>query len=187
MLTRTYLLAALVLAGPILTSESAFGQNYSSFTGVTGIYGVNVQNTGLAYTVSLDPGAYLIYNSTQYDITDIFGFWCLRGGASLTASGNNQNGWSWDQSTNGSGSIAGWHNPAKDFDILPGGQLTFTYTSLDQPNVEEFGLHMTFVQEWSGGNFTGFVKGPLNPVPEPAAFATLGLGAIALMRRRKRS
>jgi hypothetical protein len=186
MLTRTHLLAALAVAGPVLTAGSAFGQSFSSFTTVDGIYGLSLQQNGLSYTITLDPGAYVIYNGNQYDVTDAFGFWALRDGASLTATGTSQNGWNWDESSTGSGSTAGWHNPAKDFDIQPGGQKTFTFDTLDQQNVDAYGFHLSFVQTWLGGGNTGFVSGPLNPVPEPATLTALGLATIAFVRRRRR-
>jgi hypothetical protein len=177
-----------VTAGAAMLAAMSLGQSYSSFNQVDGIYGVFVNNTGLSYTVSLDPGAYLMFNNQQLDITDCFGFWALRQGQPLSASGQSQNGWGWDQSTNGSGSIAGWHNPSKTFAIQPGQQLTFTYDSLDQPNVEALGFHFSFVQDWplTPGNKTAFVSGPLNPVPEPVALAVMGIGALGMLLRRKR-
>jgi hypothetical protein len=175
-------------AAMTLGTTLSFAQSYSSFYQVDAIYGVNVTNSGLSYTVQLDPGAFLIYNGNQYDITDIFGFWNMKAGTPLTATGVNQNGWNWDQSNSGGGSIAGWQNNAKDFDIQPSGQKTFTYTSLDQGSVEASGFHFTFAQDWAPtpGNKTAFVSGPMNPVPEPASMAALGLGALALLRRRRR-
>jgi hypothetical protein len=174
--------------GTALAASLGFSQSYSSFYQVDAIYGVHVTNSGLDYTVDLDPGAFLIYNGNQYDITDIFGFWNMKAGSALTASGTNQNGWNWDQSNSGGGSIAGWQNNPKTFDIQPGGSKTFTYTSLDQPSVEATGFHFSFVQDWAPtpGNKTAFVSGPLNPVPEPASMVALAAGAIALIRRRRR-
>ena len=49
--------------------------------------------------------------------------------------------------------------------------------------------HGTYTQN---GNYTDHtsttsIKGNLNPVPEPASIAALGLGAAAMLRRRKRA
>ena len=56
-----------ITAGLTLMSGMALAQSYSSFNQVDGIYGVHVDNTGLAYTVTLDPGAYLLFNSIHLD------------------------------------------------------------------------------------------------------------------------
>lgn len=173
----------------VMAAGAALAQSYNSFYQVTAINGIDLQQNGLSYTLTLNPGAYVIYNNQQLDVSDIFGFFALKGGSTaLNASGASQNGWDWNYTSNGSGTIAGWQNPDKQFDIQPGGQKTFTYTALDQSSLEDFGWHLTFVQDWpeTPGAKTAFVQGPLNPVPEPATLAGLGIGALAFLRRRRR-
>jgi hypothetical protein len=183
-----YLSSKLALSSAMtVMAGMSLAQSYSSFNAVDGIYGVNLTTIGLAYTLAIDPGAYVMFNGNHLDIENCFGFWAMKPGTALSASGTNQNGWDWDQATSGGGSIAGWQNPNKVFAIVPGQQMTFTYTSLDQPSVESFGWHFSFVQDWplTPGAKTAYVSGPLNPVPEPATLTAMGLGALAFIRRKR--
>jgi len=163
----------------------SMAQSYGSFQSATGIYGVDVHQSGLNYTVSLEPGAYLDFSNTHYDITDVFGFWTLSANNPLNASGADQNNWNWNAKSN-NGDIAGWTDNSKHDDILPNGSQTFTYSALSQSNVEDYGFHLTLAQSINGGN-TAYFTGPLNPVPEPASIACLGVGLFALIRRRQAS
>lgn len=172
------LMGLVVLGGGVATAQS-----YSSFNAADGIFGVSVSHNNLDYTVAMSPGAYLLLGGNHYDITDIFGFWSLSGSNSLGASGVDQISWNWNTHSTG-GDIAGWTNNSKSNDIQAGEQLTFTYGALNQANVEGYGFHFSLAQNFNGSN-TAFFRGPLNPVPEPASLACLGVGAAALMLRRR--
>ncbi|HVT12754.1 MAG TPA: PEP-CTERM sorting domain-containing protein [Fimbriimonadaceae bacterium] len=163
----------------------ASAQSYNAFDQAQGIYGIQVAQNGLGYTVSLDPGAYLMIDNLRHDITDIFGFWSLSGTNALNGSGATQNGWDWNSHSAGGGYIAGWKNDPKNVDIQPGEQLTFTYSGLFQPNVEGYGFHLSLAQAYNGSN-TAYFKGSLNPVPEPATLGILGVGVVTFLRRMRK-
>jgi hypothetical protein len=171
----------------ILSVTQAAAQSISSFNQVTSINGVSVTQNNLTYTITLDPGAFVIFNSVHYDIDHLFGFWVLGDNGNLGASVTAQNGWNADTHASPSGEIAGWHNPNQSAALFSGNQLSFTYTALNQNSVTDFGFHASFAQGLPGGGNTLFIRGPLNPVPEPLSLVILGLGAISLghsIRRR---
>jgi hypothetical protein len=180
--SRTYILgfgvAALVGAAQIGAAQS-----YNSFHATDGIYGVVVTQSGLDYTVSVEANPYLMIGGLEYDITDVFGFWSLSANNALDASGAGQHNWSWNESSS-SGYIAGWNDPSKKDDIQPGGSLDFTYDTLNQSSVENYGFHFSLVQAFQGSNTAYF---SVNPSPEPVSLGALALGSLALIRRRRRS
>ncbi|HWA81988.1 MAG TPA: PEP-CTERM sorting domain-containing protein [Fimbriimonadaceae bacterium] len=184
MRTRAFRTLTLV-SSCCLSAAFASAQSYNSFNLTDGIYGIGVNQNNLSYTVSMSPGAYLMLGGSHYDITDVFGFWSLSGANPLNASGADQIQWNWNSHSTG-GYIAGWNNNSKSNDIQPGGQLTFTYDALTQANVEGYGFHFSLAQNFNGSN-TAYFRGPLNPVPEPAGLAAVGLGLAALLRRRRKA
>jgi hypothetical protein len=179
-------LCSALIGAFLFLGGNANAQSIDSFNKVTAIQGVFVTQTGLSYTIELDPGAFVIYNSTHYDIDHLFGFWVLGDNGGLGASVTGQNNWNADTQSSPNGEIAGWHNPNQSFAIFPGNQLTFTYNSLNQGNVSDFGFHASFVQGLPGGGNTTYIRGPLNPVPEPLSLVIMGLGAISLARLNRR-
>ncbi len=179
---------AIVAVGGI-AATNALAQNYGSFNSLDSIHGVGVTYTGLDYTIKIDPGAYLVVNNTQYDITDAFGFWTLSASGPLNGLGSTQQNWNWKGSTAGGGEIAGWSNNSKSNAITPGNQMTLSYAGLSQNNVDDYGFHFSLAQNFNGSN-TAYFKGsgsfnPNTGVPEPASIACLGVGALALLRRRR--
>src|SRR5579871_1505420 len=135
-----------------LMTAFAGAQSYNAFNGASGIYGIDVSNVGLTYTVTFDPGAYLVINATHYDITDIFGFWTVSGTSPINGTGADQGGWNWNSHSTGGGYTAGWTNDPKDHDIQAGGSMSFTYTGLSQSNVEGYGFHFSLAQSFNGSN-----------------------------------
>lgn len=183
---RERVLRALTLVGIGCFDAFASAQSYNAFNAADGIYGIGVNQSNLSYTVSMSPGAYLMLGGNHYDITDMFGFWSVSGTNPLNASGADQISWNWNTHSTGGGYIAGWDNNSKSNDIQPGGNLTFTFDAITQANVEGYGFHFSLAQDFNGSN-TAFFRGPLNPVPEPASLAGVGLGLIAVIGFRRRA
>lgn len=177
----------IMLAGLAIVSLSASAQSRSSFLGSTSITGVSMTHiSGNIYKLTVSPGANFVYNSVTYNIQDVFGVWALNNSnTGLAASGTTQNGWGYDESNNPD-DIAGWKtNPPN---ALSNGSLTFTYSTINQANINQFGYHVRLTSGFfpgTSGN-TGFVTATPSMVPEPASMAALGLGAVALIRRRKK-
>lgn len=181
----------LTLAGLAFCAVSG-AQSYSSFHPINGINGIVVTQSNsnpLQFTVSMDSIAgndYLTVGGTNYQISNIFGFYALNSAGFTSATGSNQNSWSF--TAPGNGTVAGWKgNPAQSA-ILPGGSLTFDFSSLS-PNMPQLGLHVTFANAtpngWGGGS-TFFVNVPQS-VPEPSSLAFLaGLPLTVLLKRRKK-
>lgn len=176
-------IAKIMIGGGLALSMGvASAQSYNSFNPTSLIYGISVEKSGLSYTVSLDSGAYVtLTDGTHLDVEEVFGFWTLSKDVDLNASGEDQNGWGWNQK-DANGHIAGWHDPDKHHDLHPGDSLTFTYDTLDEGAVEDYGFHLLYTQEWKGGN-TAYFKG--TPVPEPASILAMALGGgLILLRKR---
>lgn len=180
---------SIVLSGLILSVCAANAQSFSSFSQVGPINDVSFNPTvGLSYALITGPNPTFIYNSVTYHITEVFGVW-LRDPGSVSATGTNQNGWTFDAS-NSSGSIAGWKTTPNNGQP-PSQSQTFTYSTLS-PVPTQVGYHVRISETWpigSGGGNTGYIVG--SPVPEPASMIAFGVGALGIvgasMRRRRKA
>lgn len=172
-----------------LAGSATFGQSRSSFLDGGTFSGVDivVSNGGLTYDVTLNSGAQFHYNGSDYDITDIFGFWNLSDDDDLTVTNvdffdGDGNKWATNNKNSGPGGIAGWDiNPNKG--ITPGQTVTFTYNALSVDLVEHQGFHIRIDGTWpGGGGNTGFAT--FN-VPSAGPSALLGIAGLVATRRRR--
>ncbi len=178
-----------IIGGLLAAVGAANAQSFSSFSTVTSINDVSFNSIGgLSYNLITGPNPTFIYNSVTYHITEVFGVWLVDPGSG-SATGTNQNGWSFD-SNNSSGFIAGWKtNPNSG--QTPSQTQTFTYSTLS-PVPTTVGYHVRISETWpigTGGGNTGYIVG--TPVPEPASMAIFGFGALGIagsawLRRKKR-
>jgi hypothetical protein len=181
---KLFTLGALALVCGVASAE-----NRGGFFDVDAINGITVieSNAGLTYEIILNAGATVEYQSVIYHVTDITGFWTLSDDDDLTSTAATQNGWATDNNNSGTGGIAGWKAPNTNSGMVAGDDWTFNYSTLNVGSVERLGFHMRFAENFAEtGGLTASVTGPINPVPEPASLAALGVGALGLLRRRNR-
>lgn len=172
---------ALTLVILALTA-GAFAQSRSSFTVASAFGGFNhvVSNGGLTHSLTLSATPTVTVGSTTFNVTGVFGFWCLSDDDDLTSSISAIGTWGPNASNSGTGGIAGWTtNPPNS--ILPGQSFLWTYNSLSYEKVERIGYHVRIDGMWPGttGN-TGYAA-----VPEPATLAALAVGITAMLRRKR--
>lgn len=141
---------------------------------------------GLSTIVSLGANPTFTVGANTYHITSIIGFYALSDDDDLTATNSNFTGnfgpWSTDNSNSGVGGIAGWKSNPNNGMSLSSSE-TFTFSALSSLNVERLGLHVVTSELFP--NTTGNT-GNIAIVPEPAAFAVLGLGVFGLVSRRRK-
>jgi hypothetical protein len=180
-----------VLSAALIVTCAGFAsaQNFGSFFNVTSISGITV-TPGLGttpFTVSLLPGASLVYLGNTYAIDQLFGVYALRAGGSLTAtSGTAPANWDFGTHSNANGSVAGWDANANGDRFNQGQGGTFAFGTLNTADVTGIGFHVQFAGSMPLGQ-TAYVSGPLLPVPEPCTLAVLSIGAMLGLRRRKRA
>lgn len=169
---------AAVCGSAVAQSRSSFMP--ASFTGVT----ITPSNGGLTYLLSLSAAPTITVGASTFAITEVFGFWALDDeDPNLVGSASSFGVWSVDFSGASDGAIRGWKtNPNQG--VMVGGSETFNYTTLDVNDVEEIGLHVRVDRTLVGGGNTGYFE--YNAVPEPATVATPAIGALALIRRKRR-
>lgn len=160
----------------------------ASFTGLA-VAG-NLSSPNLTFTVTLNAGATLTYNSNTYSVERIIGFYLLAPGFNDGAqpSLSSVNGFNNDSATHNHGSVLGWRSNPND-GITAGNSETFTFPSINYAQYTMVGFHifLNANQDFPGtsGN-TGSVTVLLGDlVPTPGAAAILGIGSLAAMRRRR--
>ncbi len=172
------ILVGLVSIGPLAVSA----QSFASFTPVGTINNVLVSSAGLTHTVSVLSAPSVTIASQTYAITEVFGFWILSNN-DITSTANSFGVWSVNANNGGTGGIAGWAtNP--NTGILPNGSETFTFNSFSGTQ-DDLGFHVRLANGTGPlSGLTVYIKG--EPVPEPATLSALALGALGLLRRKRK-
>lgn len=173
----------LITTGALLLVGISSAQSRSSFVVVDAINFIIGSRAGNELTVEVGLNPSVKIGSKVYQVTEVFGAWLLDDNDDLNGTGATDGVWSFDRSLGGSGGIVGYKtNP--NTGLLPDETKTFTFSTLTGTE-EAFGYHVRFSENLPSGFNTLYVTSP-NVVPEPASIAALSVGAIALMRRRKK-
>ena len=154
--------------------------------------GIAITNNGFrsgvpTYTVTVSSNAHLVYLEINYPITIVCGIYAVNDSGdamnSFQATGNNANGWQWNQHSNDPNSldVAGWTTNLKSTAIITpeSGSVskTFSYGNLQfTGKIPMLGLRITVeIPDGAPSPFgqgdTGYIT--TNPNPEPAGSFTL--------------
>lgn len=177
-------LLTITTLGMIATFAGA--QTRSSFLAVDTISDVvvNVSNAGLRYEIIVGMDPKFTYQGTDYAITEVFGFWNLSDDDDLTVSNQDIGVWKTNNSNSGAGAIAGWKTQTPNQGLTAGQSVVLDYDALSVEKVERLGFHVRIDGTFPG---TSGNTGHITTVPEPASMAAMGLGAVALIRKRRRN
>lgn len=161
-----------------IPSWSAFNQ--ASFSG---IHITPILTSGVTdYTLTIDPGATIKIGTTSYKVNWIQSFVVMgkTKNTQFTATEGASSGWCWQDKKR----MAGWGGNRKSR-LTPGEEKQFHFETLTIPaNNMQFGFHIGFQK--CNKETTGWYKGDLSNVPEPASLAMLAPGVLALTVATKR-
>lgn len=173
--------AALLSAVAVLAvSGQAMAQSRSSFLTSDSLGSLTItQETATRYRVDLGAAPTMTYLGVTYTVNSVFGFWGLSNLDNDFADTTSFGTWDAHENLAGSGGISGWKtNPNQG--IGPGGSLAFTFDRLVASDVATWGMHIRVNEQLPTGGNTAFFT-----VPTPGSLALLGLGAVAMPRRRR--
>lgn len=172
-----------------LASALSMAQSGSSFQAVN-FQGLETIKSGNTFTTTLEKGANVTLNGKNYQIRDVFGvFQFVNGKKEEFTSATNigqPSGWKWDGVKKNTTAI-GWTNNSKSNAIDPGDTFKFEAKDIKATGSILTGYHVRVYGNVGGVSDTFFAYGPNQPVPEPATMAVLGLGALGLLRRRRKN
>ena len=163
----------------------ANAQSRSSFQNVGTIDAIGVGHVSgtKTFTVALGAAPKVTIGGIQYTVQDVFGFWLLSN-SDISSTQSATGVWNPHSNNAGSGGISGWKtNPNTGLTALQ--TKSFTFNTLSS-GFNGYGFHVRLASNGVGpecGN-TLYVTGSV--VPEPASMTALALGAVAMLRRRRR-
>jgi hypothetical protein len=177
--------------GLITVVAAAGAQSASSFQPVS-LTGITATETAPGkFSVSFaSTGASMVYNGQTYQLESVFGFYQVAKSGKFTAAEDKSKPSNWSfKGLSGNKTVTGWSNNSKSNSLTAGETFNYEFKKLTATSGAEVvtGYHVRVFGHLPGGSDTLFVTGvpPVAPVPEPASMAVLGLGLLAIRRKRR--
>lgn len=165
-----------------LTCAGAHAQSISSFTFVNNLTDINTNRTGLSLSLNVGSVPSFKIGSTTYLVEKVWGVWALDDNDDLAGSTADQGLWKSNINFASFGGIVGWKTQTPNNGLNANQSVNLSYSSLSG-TVEGFGYHVRVFGSVPGGGNTLHIRN--SPVPEPASLTAVGLGVVALIRRRR--
>lgn len=173
----------IIITSLAVLAAGASAQNRNAFKRMDSILGVTITQAqvsgGTAYTVSMAQNAQVIRSGKAHTLEAIDGFWLLSDKGDIGAVQNALSNYDAHSNNSGGTSAYGFQTQLKN-GIRAGESATFVFASVANFSaIDHFGFKVK-----ASGVPAHIYQDDCPPVPEPASMAAIGMGLVALVRRK---
>lgn len=174
----------IIISSLFALASAANAQNRNAFKQMDSILGVTVTRAatqqGTSFTVSVAANATIVRSGKSHKLEAIDGFWLLSNKGDLGAVQVALNNYDNHSNNSGGSSAYGFQTQLKN-GIGAGQSATFTFSTIGNPATLD---HFGFKVKATGVPAHIYGGNDACAVPEPASFAVIGLGLVAIRKRR---